>query len=113
MTTTHPVTRRVRTLTGTRKREFNFRVVPPDILLDTASYWDEGNRDQHSVTNFRNGNWRSTPTTAYGTAFKPQTWLADGEVMVTTSMFCGKHMRPTITCREDNVDEVRAWLDIQ
>lgn len=100
----------VRHLTNSRKRHFFLTV---SNTVSPRSDWDGGSRDYHGLVAFRAG--VKVPALVCGDYFRAPTVsqeLVPGTVMVTTGVFSGKPGWPIITCREDEVDAVRAWLGI-
>lgn len=108
MTPSIPITQRVKELTGSRKKSF---------YLDTStSYcvstgWSGGSRSYYSLKNFKTG--ADIPLEGVGDQFSKHAIAQDiptDAILVETGVFCGKPMAPRITCRPEQLEEVRAYL---
>jgi hypothetical protein len=107
----HAMTDRVKRLTGSRKREFNFD--PEREIVNVDSYWDGGSKSDYVVFNidtgltvFPKGN---APFVASGRlGYK----LITGDILIETGTMCGKPATPMLMCKVEDSERVQAYLGI-
>lgn len=103
------MTRKVKSLTGgARKREFRLELA---TAISPVEGWSGGSGEWHSLVAYKPG--LVAPQLECGNEFNKLAVKQDlqpGCVLVTTSVFCGKPMRPTITCRPEEEGDVLKWL---
>ena len=105
----YPVTEKVRTITGTRKKKFALSAT--ESAINTASYWSGGSRTSYEVIDLETGKSFSPPAGSYPT-FREEYTLKGLEIMVETGVFCGKPGTPRISYRPEHEAYVKSWLGI-
>lgn len=105
----HDMTNQAKRITGSRKKQFRFYVCETHC---TNSYWDGGSRTQFEVLNIDTGA-RGVPSPGIYPWTTPNNYtLKPGEIMIETGTFCGKPSWPCISCRPDDEQRVRQWLQM-
>lgn len=80
--------------------------------MNTASYWDGGSKTTYTVINMLTGKTGFPPTGSYPT-FQAEYLLGPQELMMETSVFCGKPGTPRFECRADDEQLARKFLGIE
>ena len=105
----HPTTKIVKSITGTKKREFNLATCEAGTERNTASYWDGGNRNYYSILNIKTGQTKNCPTGVFPN-FDAKIKLENDEILIQTSS--GKSSFARITCLENDYENVKAFLQV-
>ena len=95
-----------KSLTGSRKKRFG---VYGSTSLSTASYWSDGSKSTFSVINRNTGASHYPPTGSYP-SFQASYTIQPGEVVIETSIFCGKPGTPRFYCLPEEEAETLKWL---
>lgn len=103
------MTKRMRELTGSKKKSFYTHIVCPNSKINTASYWDGGSHDKFVVYNTETGERKYPPSGNYPT-FQAEYVLQPCEVMIQTGTFCGKPATPSIWYRSDEAHRIEPLL---
>ena len=105
-----PMTQAVKTLTGSRKREFRFYTTAQQ---NVNVYWDGGSRSDYEVLNMKTGK-RHTPSGGTYPWTTPNVYvLQPGDLLIETGVFMGKPRTPCIACRPEDEADAKAMLGIQ
>lgn len=109
----YPMTRTVKTLTGSRKKTFGLSATATtESNFSTASYWDGGSRSCYFIKNIITGIESNPPCGEFPFTKRPMTQLKPGEILVMTGTFNGKPATPIIYCLESDAEQVRAYLGL-
>ena len=111
MFTTLPTNQRVKDLTGTKNKKFNFITSDDNSAHHTGSYWSSGTRYYYSVYNIKTGERKAAPSGSFPT-FSGSVVLAENEILIKTGSCCGKPSNPMIICRRSDEDNIRMFLNI-
>ena len=110
---TYKTTAMVRRLTGSRKKTFTLST--HSSAVSTNSYWDGGSRSYYSGVNYKTHqpfSIKQDSTASYPAFIDNAHTLQPGELIVKTTVFCGKPGWPTIHCRADEIAAVKTYLEI-
>lgn len=111
MKTKYPMTHKVKSLTGSRKREFSLN--PTDHVQNVDSYWDGGSKDFYHVVNIDTGlNVAPEGNHPFGDHGKVGYKLISGDILIRTGTFCGKPSTPCLLCRAEDENRVRQYLGL-
>ena len=105
------ITAKIRSFIGGNQRKATLTTCGNGQTMNTASFWDEGSRNEFLVVNMDTGA-SFVPRKGIYPTFQAEHTLQPGEIMIQTGVFLGKPARPYIRFQpRDGAEKVMAFLD--
>lgn len=105
----YATTLKLKKLTYSRKKTF---IITTTDIISPVSGWSSGSFERHSLINYKTGERLQLHTGDQFNIRAKNQELPVNSVLITTSIFNGKPGVPNITCREEELEEVKQWLGV-